>query len=83
MIDSIKAGKRTVVDAFYDFIDEYMERPEALPIDEIARRATISRMYFYKLRKRQSVPSLDVAENIANAMGTSLAKILNMPVKVC
>jgi len=82
MIDRIKTGKRTVVDAFYDFIDEYMARPEALPIDEIARRATISRMYFYKLRKRQSVPSLDVAENIANAMGTSLAKILNMPVKI-
>lgn len=81
MVVAIQTGNRTVVEAFYNFIDEYMDRPEALPIDEITRKATISRMYFYKLRKRQSVPSLDVAENIANAMGTSLAKILNMPVK--
>lgn len=81
MVTLAETRKRTVVDAFYDFVDEYMARPEALPIDEITRRAEISRMYFYKLRKRQSVPSLDVAENLANAMGTSLAKILNMPVK--
>ncbi len=81
MIRSIDTGKRSVVDAFYDFVDSYLERPEALPIDEIVHRSKISRMYFYKLRKRQSVPSLDVAENIANAMGTSLAKILNTPVK--
>lgn len=80
MIDRVTKEKKSVVDAFYDFLDSYMDRPEALSASEIARKAEISRMYLHKLRKRQSIPTIDVAENIAQAMGTSLSKILHIPV---
>lgn len=74
-------GNTHVVDAFYHFLDDYFQRPECLPLAEFAERAKISRMYLHKLRRKQSVPSLDVAESVANAAGTTLSKILNTPAK--
>lgn len=73
--------KRGTVDTFLDYLRDYFASGDALPKQTIASDAGISRMYLYDLLNGvKTEVSLSVASRLANAMGTSLAKILETTV---
>lgn len=71
----------SVVQPFYEYLQDYILRPDAKPKSHLARDAGISRMYLDDLLKQKSEVSLRVALRVANAMGTTLEKVLKTPVK--
>lgn len=68
--------RTTAMDRFQEHLAAYFEGNKALSIRALAKNSGVSHVYLLKLLRRESVPTLDVAERIAAATGTSLSKIL-------
>lgn len=63
---------------FYNHLDGYLARPDALSKSAFAEASGISRNYLYEIIRREAVPSIDVAERMANAMGTDLSRLFSV-----
>lgn len=57
-----------------------LREQRGLSLDELAARTEISKAYLWKLEKKpDSNPSIDIAQKLAEALGTTLGKLAEAP----
>lgn len=64
------------MNSFCRYLTSYFKRKGSLSQPEVARRAGISRVHLNRIANGHAEPTLPIAEKIAVATGSSLAKIL-------
>jgi len=69
-----------LVHAFYEYLEDYFQRPDAKSKRRLAMDAGITREYLHKLLDIKRGVSFEVAEQLAIAMGTTIGKIDRMSV---
>jgi transcriptional regulator with XRE-family HTH domain len=62
-------------DEIYEKI-ESLRKAKGMTIYTLSQEAQLSHSTFYSWRKRKTMPTLEVLEKIADALGTTLAKLL-------
>lgn len=60
-----------------------LRRKERMSLDELARKAGISKSYLWQLEKgRSKRPSADILYKLASSLGTTIADLLGLEVKI-
>lgn len=62
---------------FQRFLCDYFKRHNALSQRELARRAGVSHVFLNRIVKGHAKPSVEIAERIADATGSTLGKVLS------